>query len=466
MLKIREDAERDRIESLPVAKKQSLEKDQSSDAGFLLPSEFWSGFVEHQWQRHPLVIKQPFSKLLASPSEIFEALVNSSDQFRAGDERFPQGFYFDHASLLTDVGKFLPEASDESLTGYAERITAQLQGRQFGLIVEEIQARNETLWLRLREFLRPLYEFTGIPAENAKATVFLGNYEQTPFGLHQGESENFQFVIAGRKRLRVWPPEFFRDREDVSHSLDYERFLDGSITLEGDPGDLIYWPSGYWHIGEAVNNEIVLALSVALFMNAQPVDDIIKHAGRAIERRLNREKVPAPGRVFPSNVFTSAQEVIPETLEMATETLVELDRDPEFAQDLKLSLLNRITGFGFNNVPPARSSSRLNDKDVVRRDLNSLIVWRDWVDDEIVCSANGHGFSVLRHPKVIRLLESINAGMESTVKKLVQDYSGSVLIDGVDFEASGEDILALLEKLYSLRALELVTRHTSSTELE
>ena len=466
MLKIREDAERDRIESPPVAKKQSLEKDQRSDTGFALPSEFWSSFVEHHWQRHPLVIKQPFTRLLASPSQIFQALVDSSDQFRAGDERFPQGFYFDHASLLTDMGKFLPEASDESLTTYAERITAQLQGRQFGLIVEEVHARNAILWLRLREFLRPLYELVGIPAENAKATVFLGNYEQTPFGLHQGESENFQFVIAGRKRLRVWPPEFFRDREDVSHTLDYERFLEGSIELKGDPGDLLYWPSGYWHIGEAVNKEIVLALSVALFMNAQPVDDIIKHAGRAIERRFNREKVPTPRRVFPGNLFTSTHEVIPKTLEMATETLVELDRDPEFAQDLKLSLLNRITGFGFNNVPPAQVPSELNEEDVVRRAPNSLIVWMDWEDDQVVCSANGHGFSVLGHPKVIRLLESLNAGKESTVKTLVQDHSGTVSIDGVDFEASSEAILALLEKLYSLRALEIVTRHTSSAERE
>jgi hypothetical protein len=83
MLKIREDAECDRIESLPVAKKPSREKDQRSDSGFLLPSEFWSRFEEHHWQRRPLVIKQPFTRLLASPSDIFQALVNSSDQFRA-----------------------------------------------------------------------------------------------------------------------------------------------------------------------------------------------------------------------------------------------------------------------------------------------------------------------------------------------------------------------------------------------
>ena len=455
MLKIR-GVKRERIEDFPAARDQSPEKDLRRDAGFILPSGFWSGFVEHHWQRRPLVIKQPFAKLFATPAEVFQALLNSSDQFRAGDEIFALGFYFEHASLLADIGKFLPEAKDESIAGYAERITAQLQGRQFGLIVEEVQARDAILWRRMREFLRPLYEFTGIPGENAKATFFLGNYERTPFGLHQGESENFQFVIDGRKRLRVWPPEFFRDKEDVSHTLDYERFLDGSIALEGEPGDVIYWPSGYWHIGEAVDEEVAVALSVALFMNFQPAEEIIKHAGRKIEQRLETPTAALADHVSPHNLCTGAVEMISGAVRMASETLMELGQDCEFAQELKLSLLNRMTGFGFNNVPPVLPPRRLKDEDVVRGDHDSLVAWMDWQDDEIVCSANGHGFSVLGHPKVIRLLQELNNEAASSVKNLVEDYAGNVEVDGVDFEASGEAIRALLEKLYSLRALEIL----------
>ncbi len=456
LLKISEDANRDCIENFPAAKNKSAEKDQRKDAGFILPSKFWSGFVENTWQRRPLVIKQPFARLFAAPTEIFQALVDSSDQFRAGDESFPLGFYFEHASLLAEIGDFLPEASDESVAGYAKRIAAQLQGRQFGLIVEEVQARDATLWQRMREFLRPLYGLTGIPGENAKATIFLGNYERTPFGLHPGESETFQFVIDGRKRLRVWPPEFFRDKEDVSRTIDYERFLDGSITLDGEPGDVIYWPSGYWHIGEAVNENVAVALSVALFMNSQPADDIIKHAARKLEQRLETQNAAPAARVSPQNLLAGAGEMIPEVVKMATRTLMQVGQDREFAQELKLSLLNRITGFGFNNVPPALPPKRLEDEDVIRGDPDYPLTWIEWEDDDIVCSANGHGFSVLAHPKVISLLEHLNGGTPSIVKNLMEDYAGNVDVDGVDFETSPETIRVLLEKLHSLRAIHLI----------
>jgi len=455
MLKITEDAQLTQIKER-AEEKELPEQVQRSEPGLALPSEFWGEFVERCWGRRPFVIKQPFKGLFATPAEIFQGLLHSSAQFRAGDESFPLGFYFEHASLLAEIGRFLPEPSDKSVAGYAERITAQLQGRQFGLIVEEFQTRDATLWQRMREFLRPLYEFTGIPGENAKATIFLGNYERTPFGLHPGESENFQFVIDGRKRLRVWPPDFFRDIGDVSHTLDYQRYLDGSIILDGEPGDVIYWPSGYWHIGEAVSKEVVVALSVALFMNSQPAEDIIKHAGRKIEQSLETPNAAPADRLSPHNLRAGAVEMIPEVVKKATETLMKVGRGPEFAQELKLSLLNRITGFGFNNVPEALPPKRLEDEDLVRGDPDYPLTWIEWEDDEIVCSANGHGFSVLAHPKVISLLEHLNSGAPSIVKNLMEDYAGNVDVNGVDFETSAETIRELLEKLHSLRALEIV----------
>lgn len=84
------------------------------------------------------------------------------------------------------------------------------------------------------------------------------------------------------------------------------------------------------------------------------------------------------------------------------------------------------------------------------------LTWIEWEDDEIACSANGHGFSVLAHPKVISMLEHLNTGAPSIVKNLMEDYAGNVDVNGVDFETSAETIRELLEKLHSLRALEIV----------
>ena len=200
-------------------------------ASFALAPEFWAHFVEHYWEQRPCVIKQPFVTPLATPAATFEGLVQ--EQYRVSAEAVSMGFYIESAQLLAEVWKFIPESGDQSLAGYAARVTRQLQGRRFGLIVEDFQEHAARLWLRICEFLRSLYPFTGLPGTDAKALVFLGNYEKTPFGLHDGNSSNFAFVVAGRKRLRVWPAECLRAQPGIEHTLDYERFLDDSIAQGG-----------------------------------------------------------------------------------------------------------------------------------------------------------------------------------------------------------------------------------------
>ncbi len=101
---------------------------------------------------------------------------------------------------------------------------------------------DEQFWLRVREFLSGIYQFIGMPVEATEASVFLGNYEKTPFGLHKDTCSMFMFVVAGRKRIRAWPDEYFRGKENVANTLDYEQFLNDAVTLEGGPGDVIYWP--------------------------------------------------------------------------------------------------------------------------------------------------------------------------------------------------------------------------------
>ncbi len=155
----------------------ALDSDQwdeqlKNESGLTLSAEFWSDFLTHCWKKTPHVIAQPFIKAFVTPAEIFSGLVEAGDQCRAGDRIFPLGFYFENALLLADVGRHVPASSDESIAGYAERVTRKLAGRHFGLIVEEFQTHSAPLWLRVREFLRGLYQFTGLPGDNAKASGF------------------------------------------------------------------------------------------------------------------------------------------------------------------------------------------------------------------------------------------------------------------------------------------------------
>ena len=63
------------------------------------------------------------------------------------------------------------------------RMERRLEGRKFALVIDGLQAYDERLWVRLRQFLRPLSE--RIPAHSTNICLFLGNYERTPYGIHR-----------------------------------------------------------------------------------------------------------------------------------------------------------------------------------------------------------------------------------------------------------------------------------------
>lgn len=422
-----------------------------TDAEFGLSSDFWAGFVERHWERSPLVIEKPFPTPLATPAEIFQSLLNASDQYRAGDRSFEPRFHIDHALLRADIGKHIPESNDGSIAAYAERMTRKIEGRQFGLVLNDYQLHDAQFWLRVREFLSGLYQFIGMPAEATEASVFLGNYEKTPFGLHKDTCSMFMFVVEGRKRIRAWPDEYFRGKENVANTLDYEQFLNDAVTLEGDPGDVIYWPSSYWHVGESVGG-LSLCLNLVLCVEVEPYAEVLKHAGRLIRARHGVTDNPQSYR-FDSNNPQETAGTVPVIMERAANALKEVGHDPELEQALKVAWLNRVTGFGFNIVPPPLPWRKLADDDLVRGDQRYPVAWFPAGEDEIICSANGHAFSITGHPNVPRLLGRLNSGTQCRVSNLTGEYSRSVKVGNVEFEATPEDIRMLLEKLWSLRVI-------------
>ena len=423
-------------------------------AEFTLSSEFWAHFVEHHWNKSPLLIKQPFAASFTTPAEIFLSLQRASDQFRAGATGLRVRFLTEDQFLLQgrELGPYLPQSVDQSAADYAERMTHQLKGQRFALIVNEIQIHDAQLWRRTREFLRGL--LSRIPAQILYPGVFLGNYEKTPFGIHRDVYHIFMFVIEGRKTARVWPADYFRDEEDERLRLHYEgypKLVEDAITLEGEPGDLIYWPIGYWHVGEG-HGELSLSLSLGL-EPVQPLEEICHQLIESFGRRL-MSSAQAENRSFDSRDLHASTETVSRALELATYALREVGADPELEQIVRLSWLNRVTGGGFTRLPIPLPAESLDDADVVRGCPDYPIRWMPaGTDDEVICSANGHSFTLAAHPKILQLIERLNTGAAHQVQDLLAEHAGSLRVDDIEFVAKAEEIRALLEKLYSLRAI-------------
>jgi 50S ribosomal protein L16 3-hydroxylase len=434
-----------------------------ASTGFALPDVFWSRFRAEHWEKRGTVLRQPFAQPLAMPDETFDGLVTASDRYRAGDPDIVLKFCIDHTMQLVDIGRYLPERADGTAEGYAERVTRMIDGRRFGLIVEEFQVFDAAFWLRLREFLCGLYEHTGLPRESSKATVFFGNYEHTPWGLHRGNSGNFQLIVDGPKRVRAWPDAFFRGKEDMTHRLDYERYNGDSIVLEGEPGDIIYWPSDYWHVGESVNGALSCAISVAMFIDQHSAGMVTGYSRGMVERRLARADRASPIDVRPARMGESPA-ALDDVVRRSIAALRDVSDDASLELRLRVAWLNHVTGFGFTSAPAPLPTQRLADDATVRALAEYPIVWLRGDNDLLICSANGHAFSVTASPRILALLERLNTGAPHRVHDLVEEHAGTAVAGGVEFESSPESIRALLEKLVGLRALELSSRSERDPE--
>jgi hypothetical protein len=199
----------------------------------------------------------------------------------------------------------------------------------------------------------PLREGARIALERNQSN-YLGNVLRLSAGetilVFNGHDGEWRAEIEGRKRLRVWPSEVLRRQGVVTHSLDYERFLDDSVALEGEPGDVIYWPSNYWHIGESVDGGLAVSLSLAIFLNDElPVD--LSPAAEIVEERLGAYR---GAKTFPLNPrrLRGSVRKLPRMSERVAGALHKAGQDRQLQQALQVDWMNSVTRFGLARVSP------------------------------------------------------------------------------------------------------------------
>jgi hypothetical protein len=235
---------------------------RSHEGEYCLSARFGTRFAKQYWENQPLVLKHPFAAPITTTAQIFRVIVEVRDELGRAQKRYLR-FFVDDEIHRSGVKRNLPRPTDGNFKGYRERIRQSLNGARFGLVVVDYPEFDARIRTRIRKFLRTLQRLVRLDVQS-KTLLFLGDYERTPVGIHKDPHGTFVFVVEGRKRFRAWPSAFFPDAEKITGELRYRRFLAGAITLEGAAGDLIYWPSSYWHIGEAMGN-FSISLNVGVF---------------------------------------------------------------------------------------------------------------------------------------------------------------------------------------------------------
>jgi 50S ribosomal protein L16 3-hydroxylase len=369
----------------------------------------WTTFVELYWDKQPVLFKgvhpAPFVE-----SEVFAAAVSA--QRTADEMTIPPKTQLTIERLQQTAPRgHLPADTDGSFDGYERRMTEQLAGLRYALVVNVFHAYHYPLWTREREFFADLWERVGLPLSGAITTLFHGTYEHSPVGVHKDRFATFMFGLRGLKRMRFWSRRPWQ--QQVTTILDYQEHIPSSFAAEVEPGDLLYWPSSYYHVGESAGTEPATSVNTGIPREehtvAYELEELLVDLDPAMLVDAGSTAARLPAVTAPLlSPGASADGLLPPTLPPALDQAARIFR--ETARELHGRLtrvsLQRWTAGGFQPVPPSAPIRPLSNDTVVRGDDRFPV---EFTDD--MCAANGHAVSTDLPPPTVRsVLERLRSG--------------------------------------------------------
>jgi len=361
--------------------------------------------VRRYWGRRPTVIKQPFARAIVSPAELFAAMVAATDRLEGDDHDF--ALTIDGVRAGADVDRWMPARKDRSLAGLAQRIGGDLPGSTFALFVPAFQVElGWDVWMRVRRFLSGLYARVGVPAHRAELDLFAGTYARTRRGIHLDSADVFCFVIEGRKRIRLWPGSAFPDRAFWYGYGGDDKRLSRSRCLDGEPGDILYWPSSYWHVGESLGG-IVSSLSLGLYQRGS----LSSMTARLIEAEV-KDTLGADN--FVESLPSSAAK-LGGLRPRARRAFARASRN--LTTTLLRHRMEHVTGYGFAHLPSPPANGRLRASRDVAVDPAFPIFYRS-VGNTAIVAANGRSIALPRSKALRRTIDTLNRGDRVSLSKL------------------------------------------------
>ncbi|HAS39794.1 MAG TPA: hypothetical protein DCS93_04915 [Microscillaceae bacterium] len=156
-----------------------------------------------------------------------------------------------------------PIQPEETLRQFTQRIFGE---SSFGLIVNRATKYHIDLAKRLAPLYQGIKEKLGVEWIDLNATLFVGNYGYTPFGVHyDGEAKSVIHFHQGpgKKLMTLWDDETFEGKTGSRIHYPYpEKILPYGTTYEIEANDTFFLPEGPFHIGNT--EEFSMALTVVI----------------------------------------------------------------------------------------------------------------------------------------------------------------------------------------------------------
>jgi len=364
---------------------------------------FWTAFAQSHWKpRVPTVIRQPFGRFPLDEDLLLRAMKGFEAGLRAGDHR-------KHCLVSVADKQISPRRPLRSLfkeefhtlEGLEKAADRVFSKKNFGLMVTNMHAVDPGIWNAMAAFIQDARHCIHFPVARAFLDLFYGRYSSNFTGLHKDTQEIFAFVVRGQKRMLAWPFDYFLSRsKEVSAGdryfnkrlkLDHRKYRRDAIVLDAEAGDVIYWPSDYWHVAESRSDKFSAMLSLGILQTTSGLSE-----GAGPENQF-RETIARTGTGQLLNPSAPVSQDLSSVVE-----------DGDAARRLRW-----LTGFGFEIGGPILDAGRKDAKTAITvvKNQSGLIYWKILTAEKrILVSASGHSITLSYSRRVLDLLENLAAG--------------------------------------------------------
>jgi hypothetical protein len=186
---------------------------------------------------------------LFTPEQLFEAFL--APRIDPG----PSRIYFNHEiekNVFNRQGdaptppEYLPGALDGTWVGYSERVKAAIGGGRYCLRMTEVHAHSPAIYKRLAEHLSALEPAFAAGDRCVRTTIFMGDYDFTPFGVHVDPYPQIQSVVSGSRSALFWESSYWEGRAAAERLAPWDHLAAARKVTMG-AGDAVYWAGDYEH---------------------------------------------------------------------------------------------------------------------------------------------------------------------------------------------------------------------------
>jgi hypothetical protein len=393
----------------------------------------------------PVLIKQPFSKPITTDRELLDILKIWADAGRHGRAVVSDISYIDADAL--------PGATDRTLDDSIQRIERAWDDDWFAYVTD-VHQYDGTIWERAIEILLPAVRRNGgLPAGGFRIEGFFGKYRSTPTGIHLDSSDNFSFIVRGPKRLLFWPRERFQPRvqipdprapsQELALTRRYEDHVSDAIILDGEEGDVIYWPRDYWHVGASPEGWTAM-INLAMWWNARP----ITLARFVLNRVLHLDGEPSLHAFNPDAVLDQVSTPPPTLIRPVRDAASQVFAESEYMAHAVWA--NVTTSYGFT-LPPSKRPVPAVANDMRVRVKHPILL----LQNNGTCALAACGRQTATSLRTVHGCALLNEapGAEYAVQELIDIFTGGT--PATD-DATQQECRRVIGELIAFRAIDAI----------